>query len=174
MGGRLRTKAAVALCALAGAGLLAACGDDGDEPETQEMTLVGPKIEIEASDLGEKDASRGDLRAFSQDLYDEGGASEPAGRLDGAVQISDIDDTVDPPLEYRSGQIQFTLEDGTIVAAGTYVAEPGIAVPAEGGVERPIIGGTGAYVGASGVVTATAEGDGIRYDLSFETDGDDD
>jgi hypothetical protein len=165
----------VALCLLAGGGLLAACGDDeSDSTESQQMTLVAPKIEIEATDLGEQDASRGDLRAFAQEVFEEGNTTEPVGRLDGAVQITDIDETVDPPLEYRPGQIQFTLDEGTLVAAGTYVAEPGVPVPAEGGVDRPIVGGTGAYEGASGVVSATADGDGVRYELSFETKSDDD
>jgi hypothetical protein len=86
------------------------------------------------------------------------------------VVITDIEERDGQRVEFRSGEIQFSLEDGNIVASGNYVAEPGEGVPAEGGLERAIVGGTGAYVGARGQVTQTALGeDGIRHVLDFET-----
>ena len=157
----------------AGAAALAfAAGCGGEETEEHDLTFTTDAIEVEAIDEGDRGSSRGDLRAFTQELYEEG-SDEPVGRLDGTVAITDVTDLEGTEVEYRMGSIQYTLDDGTIVATGNYIAEPGEAVPYEGGVERAIVGGTGDYEGASGVTTQTADGDSDWiYELEFTTPSD--
>ena len=174
----MRLNWRIGLAAVAGicVALVAGCGDSDEDSDSQQLTLTGPSIDVAFSDLGKKGSDPGDLRAFSQELYDESSeeGDEPAGRLDGTVAITDLATIDGADVEYRSGGIQFTLDDGNIVAVGNYIAEPEEAVPAEGGVVRAIVGGTGAYRGASGEVTATSVGDGgIRYELDFETENGD-
>jgi len=75
-------------------------------------------------------------------------------------------------VEYRLGTIQFTLDGGGIVASGNYLAEPDVAVPADG-IFRAITGGTGDYVSARGEVEISPEDDErVRYELDFETPSD--
>jgi hypothetical protein len=148
----------------------AGCGDD--ESESTTLTFDSPTINVAVTDESPKGASARDVRAFVSPLIDESGAE--VGRLDGMVVVTDVgkrDGGED--VEYRAGTIQFTLDEGNIVASGIYVAPVGKVVPASTGVERPIVGGTGKYAGASGVLTQTAlEGDAYRNVLKFETDGD--
>jgi len=156
----------ITFAAVAASLALAACGDDTEE---HDLTFTTDAIEVEAIDEGDSGSSRGDLRAFTQELHEEG-SDEPVGRLDGTVAITDVTDLEGTEVEYRMGSIQYTLDDGTIVATGNYIAEPGEAVPYEGGVERAIVGGTGDYEGASGVTTQTADGDSDWvYELEFTT-----
>jgi hypothetical protein len=161
-------SAALAVATIAAALTLAACGDDSDSDERRTLTFTGPAADVTVSDLGRKGADPGDLRSFSQEIFEEG-SDEPAGRLDGTVALTDIEELNGTDVEYRAGQIQFTLADGNLVAAGNYIAEPDAAVPVEEGVVRPIVGGTGEYFGASGEVTTIPEGaEGFRYELEFE------
>lgn len=164
-------RRATAIACLLPLALLAGCGDSEDY-EQHDLTLTSPSIEVEVVDSNDDGKIPGDIRAFTQELFEEGGG-EPVGRLDGTVVVTDVDELDGRKVEFRSGQIQYSLEDGNIIAAGNYYAEPGEAVPAESGVERAIVGGTGAYVGARGQVTQTPLGnDGIRNVLDFETPSD--
>ncbi len=159
--------------ALAAAGGLAASaafavGCGGEEFESQTLVYDSPTIEIEVIDNPPKDASRADTRAFNSPLIEEG-TDEEVGRLDGTVLVTDVEERDGEEVEYRTGTIQFTLDEGNIVAAGVYVAPVGTVVPAKGGVSRPIIGGTGAYLNARGQVTQTDLGGGAyRSELQLE------
>ena len=83
--------------------------------------------------------------------------------------VTDVGTEGSEDVEYRSGTIQFTLDEGTIVAAGVYVAPVGETYPAKGGVARPIVGGTGKYLNARGQVTQTPLDDGgYRNELELE------
>ncbi len=149
--------------------LLAACGDD---VETTSLTFDSPTIDVAVTDRPPKNASSGDIRAFTSPLTEEG-SQEEVGRLDGTVVVTDVEERDGVQVEFRAGTIQLTLDGGNIVASGIYVAPVGAVVPAEGGVERPIVGGTGEYVGARGVLTQTAiDGKAYRNVLEFEVDSD--
>ncbi len=159
----LITGAAAAALAVAGCG-----DDDSDSGERQTLNLSAPKIDVTFTDLGKQGSDAGDLRAFNQDLFEEG-SDEPVGRLDGMVALTDVDDLNGTEVEYRAGQVQFTLDRGSIVAVGNYIAEPGEAAPVDEGTTRAIVGGTGDYFGATGEVTSTpAGGDQVDYVLEFE------
>ena len=159
--------------AVAAAGIAvgaAGCGG-GEEFESETLTFDSPSIEIQVNDQPPKDASRGDARAFTSPLVDEDG--EDAGRLDGTVLVTDVGKEGDEDVEHRAGTIQFTLDEGTIVASGVYVAPVGETYPAEGGVSRPIVGGTGDYLNARGQVTQTPLDDGgYRSEIQMELPGD--
>jgi hypothetical protein len=164
-----RTKS-LALASLAAAGLaIAGCGDDdSDGGDQQTLNFTAPSIDVVFTDLGKKGADPGDLRAFTQDLYEDG-SDQSVGRLDGTVMLTDVDKLSGKQVEYRAGEVQFTLDGGTIVAVGNYIAEPGQAAPIDGGSTRAIVGGTGDYDGASGEVTSTpGGGDQVDYELRFD------
>jgi hypothetical protein len=157
----------VAVLVLAAAAGAVGCGDD--ESESTTLTFDSPTIDVAVTDEPPPGASPKDVRAFVSPLTDESGAE--VGRLDGMVVVTDVGKRGGDSVEYRAGTIQFTLDEGNIVASGIYVAPVGEVVPASGGVERPIVGGTGKYVGANGVLTQTAlEGGAYRNVLKFETD----
>jgi hypothetical protein len=156
------------LLVLAGAAVMAGCGESYED---QQLTLISGPITASAVDEGKEGSSQADTRAFTQELFEEDG-DEPVGRLDGTTSITDVANENGTKVEYRSGTIQFTLDGGNILASGNYVAEPDIAVPADG-VFRAITGGTGDYVSARGEVEITAEDDErVRYELDFETPSD--
>jgi hypothetical protein len=151
----------------AGLALAAAGCGGGDEFESETLTYESPSIEIEVADNPPKDASIGDTRAFTSPLVDEDG--EEAGQLHGTVFVTDVAKEDGEQVEYRTGTIQFSLDGGTLVAAGVYVAPVGETYPAEGGVSRPIVGGTGDYLYARGQVTQTPTDDGgYTNELEFE------
>jgi len=130
---------------------LAACGDDEDE-KTEKFTVdskVGRTLVLE--DNGRRGNSPGDERVFTQNLVDPE-SGDPVGRLDGTVTVTAQQRSAGRVNEYRVGTIQFTLDGGTLVSSGVYIADPESFVPNQG-VKRPIVGGTGKYKGASGEVT---------------------
>ena len=149
--------------------LLTGCGDSEDYDQHELIFTSPAATEVEVVDSNDDGEVRGDIRAFTLELFEEG-SDEPVGRLDGMVVVTDIDERDGQRVEIRSGQVQFSLQEGNIIASGNYVAEPGEAVPTERGFERAIVGGTGAYVGARGQVTQTAVGkDEYQAELDFET-----
>lgn len=144
----MRTTLLPIVAAVLSLGGLAACGGD-DDSKTQTLTLdskSGRTLFVE--DNGRRGPTAGDERTFSQALTEDG---KPVGRLDGSTTVV----TSAGGLEHRVGTIQFTLTGGTIVASGVYSAAPGVFVP-KGGVVRPIVGGTGKYLRATGQVTQTS------------------
>jgi hypothetical protein len=165
-------KRAGTILAVAGAAIaVTGCGSS-EEYESETLTFDSPSIEIEVEDNADKGASRGDTRAFTSPLLDEGG--EEVGRLDGTVFVTDVRNEGEEQVEYRTGTIQFTLDESSIVAAGVYVAPVGETYPAEGGVSRPIVGGTGDYLNARGQVTQTPTDDGgYQSVLELEVPSDD-
>src|SRR4051794_13426049 len=129
---------------------LAACGDDnGDSKQTLTLDSKGGRT-IVVEDNGRRGPTAGDERTFSQTLTEDG---KVVGRLDGSTTIT----ASGGGKEQRIGTIQYTLDEGTIVASGVYASAPGVFLPS-GGVTRPIVGGTGKYAGAQGEVTQTPTG----------------
>jgi len=148
---------------------LTGCGggdDDGDE--RKRLTLITPAETLRIGDPTESKPNPADVRSFHA-LVMEPGSRRIAGRLEGSVITTEVGKT-----ERRVGTVQFTLRDGAIVVSGAYASKPDSASPPPGvTVRRPIVGGTRAYLGASGQATQTALPDGsIRHVLEFEVDGD--
>jgi hypothetical protein len=93
-------------------------------------------------DLGPPGDSPGDMFVFDQPLLNE--AKENIGSNSGYCVRT-------LPGQFSECQWTLTMADGTITVAGR---------EAESGPSRiPIIGGTGAFEGASGVLTTTPNGD---------------
>ncbi|QSQ28115.1 dirigent protein [Pyxidicoccus parkwayensis] len=93
-------------------------------------------------DLGAPGDSPGDMFVFDQPLLNE--ARQPIGSNSGYC-IRTL------PGQFSECQWTLTMANGTITVAGRE-AETGTSL-------IPIIGGTGAYVGARGVLTTTPNGD---------------
>jgi hypothetical protein len=129
----------LALALLCATGLiLAGCGGDDDEEETQTLEFVSvtnPENEVEI-DNGKPGESEGDQFGFDDDLQ-EGG--ESVGTVTGLCTV----------LSRAGGPCDITLEtdQGRLAVQGLLDFE---AETFEG----PVVGGTGDYAGASGTLTA--------------------
>ena len=129
----------------------------GPEVTTMVLTQAPPVlVHDEGSDA---QSVRGDITYFESKLTKAG---KPFGTLSGIIETHDVvsDET---NLETRLRKLVFELPEGQIVATGasTYLTGPDF-VPLNPGKEVviPIIGGTGAYIGASGELTTTRNSDG--------------
>jgi hypothetical protein len=116
------------------------------------LTLIERPISIFIQDNGKKGPSMGDVRTFHQELLFSNG--KHAGTFDGSTINSAEQGHGATARESRVGFIQYSLSGGNIVAAGVYVAAPGVVVPKSGSV-RAVVGGTGKYLGARGEVVQT-------------------
>ena len=93
-------------------------------------------------DMGELGDSPGDMFVFDQPLLNE--AREPIGNNSGFC-IRTL------PGQFNECQWTLTMADGTITVAGRE-ADNGTSL-------IPIVGGSGAYLGATGVLATTPNGD---------------
>lgn len=100
---------------------------------------------------------------MTRTLTEEG---KPAGQLEGSTTVTTM------MLEHRLGTTQFTLRGGTIIVSGAFIAPAGEFLRRTP-VTRPILGGTGKYEGAQGVLTQSRLAGGeIRSVLKFTARGD--
>ncbi|MGK2932694.1 MAG: allene oxide cyclase barrel-like domain-containing protein [Solirubrobacterales bacterium] len=159
-----RSKGALVFV-IAGAILLGAgCGDDGDS-DSRQINLIATENQITEIDNGPGGPSEGDSNVFASPLEDADGGAE-AGNLYGIQTTVSLGDQT----EVVQGSFTFKLEDGTISVGGLSEYQKGANALTKGeAFERPIIGGTGAYSGASGVDTTTLNADG-RYEHELELD----
>ncbi|MFY0583985.1 dirigent protein [Cystobacter fuscus] len=120
------------------------CVDNAHAEESWTLTTIADARSGIASpvDLGTPGDSPGDMFVFDQPLLNA--AKENIGSNSGFC-IRTL------PGQFSECQWTLTLADGTITVAGRE-AESGPS-------SIPIIGGTGAYVGASGVLLTTPNGD---------------
>ena len=155
---------AVAL-AIAGAILLGAgCGDD-DESDSQQIKLIATANHVTEIDNGKGGPSEGDMNVFASPLVDADGGGE-AGNLYGIQTTVSLDDQT----EIVQGSFTFKLNDGTISVGGLSEYPKGVNALTKGeAFERPIVGGTGAYSGASGTDTTTLNTDG-QYEHELKLD----
>jgi hypothetical protein len=131
---------------------LSGFGGGGASNGRSHLTLIERPISIFVQDNGKKGPSMGDQRTFHQELLYTNGTH--AGTFDGSTVNSAEQGKRGTAREYRVGFIQYSLKGGNIVAAGVYVAAPGVVVP-KGGSVRAVVGGTGKYLGARGQVVQT-------------------
>lgn len=173
-----RITAALALTGLVGIGALTSCsGDSSDAKSTNKtlvLDLVSGKPNTVKSDLGEPGPSIGDLSTFNADVTKDGKAF---GHLVG-TKILVVLPGEDGVGTYQN-QLTFVLDDGTITITGVqpYPVDPNnaaaVAKVREGTTQRSIVGGTGAYAGARGVLTTSEEKDGARtqhFEYTTESD----
>lgn len=110
-------------------------------------------------DMGDAGGSVGDMSAWSLALTDAAGA--PAGDAYGyATTIGPADDG--SPDRILNGLIAIALADGSsLIVADLHPEEASVPNAMETAVTRPVIGGTGAYAGASGELVTTRDGAGV-------------
>ena len=139
----MRKTSLLAVLAVPFAAQLLGCSSaHAEEPNTL-TTIADARSGIATPvDLGEPGDSPGDMFVFDQPLLNE--ARQNIGSNSGYCVRT-------LPGQFSQCQWTLTLADGTITVAGRE-AEQGTSLV-------PIIGGTGAYLGVSGVLSTTPNGD---------------
>ena len=140
------------------------CGDDEDS-DTMSINLIAANNPLTEIDSGDDGPSEGDMNVFDSPLTFVDGGGE-AGNLYG------VQTTVSLDAEKEIVQASFTykLADGTISVGGIseYPKGENALTEAQEFV-RPIIGGTGKYIGASGTDTTVLNPDGeYEHELLLE------
>jgi hypothetical protein len=159
--------------ALLAAVVLSACAGAAPKQHTLKFFVkpTVPEKDHQREDTGAPDISVGDRRSGSRDVFDE--SDKKVGQLDTVKVVTDPADDPDEAHDQMLTMIVLSLEDGsTIVGLGLHLSEPGAGQPPKPDVinERAIVGGTGKYVGASGVWTAQRADDGTwTYTFTFTT-----
>jgi hypothetical protein len=144
----LAAAAALALAALvAGVSMLAANTGSAHASSARTITLVThyEQASLRTDDVAPKGQSVGDQIFFSGSLVRGG---KPAGRLE------DVDVTIDARIEGVMRSVTLLLPDGTIVAAGAGGNKGATGWHPSASDAIAVIGGTGAYRGASGEIVA--------------------
>ena len=154
---RRRLSVLVALAALA---VCAAFALSGFSVKGRTVTVTHAAISATYTDLGAPGASVGDLRLFEIPTSIRGGKG--TGRMDASMTTTGVN-VPEQGSEIRITQLVFTFarEQDQIVVTGTGVYPAAGAVLAEDTTTvRPIVGGSGAYAGASGWCESTHLADG--------------
>jgi len=142
--------------------LITACGAHSNNPSTETFTVYEDAPKMSLLDLGAPGNSLGDVYHFSAPLHSERGGPV-TGELIGSKTLVKMASDANPNLERRATLMFFTFADGNdqIIALGAADYTP--SAPEFGAgqpVVRPVLGGTGKYIGARGQVTSTRNSDG--------------
>ena len=153
----MMTAAALSLSAL-----IAGCGARSANPSTETFTVYQDAPKMSLLDLGAPGNSLGDVYHFSAPLHSER-AGPVTGELIGSKTLVKMPTDASPNLERRATLMFFIFADGNdqIIAIGAADYTPS-APEFDAGqpVIRPVLGGTGKYIGAHGQVTSTRNSDG--------------
>ncbi len=145
------------LVALFASVLIAACGPHSTKPSTETFTVYEDAPKMSLLDLGAPGKSLGDVYHFSAPLHSERGGPV-TGEVIGSKTLVKLPTDANPNLERRATLLFFTFADGKdqIIALGAADYSPS-APEFDAGqpVVRPVLGGTGKYMGARGQVTST-------------------
>jgi len=157
-----RTMTAAAALSLSA--LIAGCGAHCSKPSTETFTVYTDAPKMSPLDLGAPGNTLGDVYHFSAPLRSERGGPV-TGELIGSKTLVKLPTESDPNLERRATLMFFTFADGKdqIIAFGAADYSP--SAPEFGAGQtavRPVLGGTGKYMGARGQLTSTR-----NYDSSY-------
>ena len=155
-----RTIAIAAL--LLTSSLIAGCGQRSTNPSTETFTVYEDAPKLSLLDLGAPGNSLGDVYHFSAQLHGKPGVPV-TGEVIGSKTLVKIATDANPSLERRATLMFFTFADrkDQIIAFGVADYSPSAAeFDAGQPVVRPVLGGTGKYMGARGQVTSTRNADG--------------
>ena len=142
--------------------LIAACGAHSTSRSTETFTVYEDAPKMSLLDLGAPGNSLGDVYHFSAPLHSERGGPV-TGELIGSKTLVKMPSDANPNLERRATLMLFTFSDGNdqIIALGAADYTPSAPEFGTGQpVVRPVLGGTGKYMGARGQVTSTRNADG--------------
>ena len=152
----------LAAAALSASALITACGAHSTNPSTETFTVYEDAPKMSLLDLGTPGNSLGDVYHFSAPLHSERGGPV-TGELIGSKTLVKVATDANPNLERRATLMFFTFADSKdqIVAFGAADYSPS-APEFEAGrsAVRPVLGGTGKYIGVRGQVTSTRNSDG--------------
>jgi hypothetical protein len=151
-----------AAAALSVSALIAACGAHSTDPATETFTVYQDAPKMSQLDLGAPGHSLGDVYHFSAPLHSERGGPVTGEVIGTKTLVKEATDA-NPNLERRATLLFFTFADrkDQIIAFGA--ADYSTSTPefdAGQPVVRPVLGGTGKYMGARGQVTSTRNTDG--------------
>ena len=152
----------MAAAALSASALIAACGAHSTNPSNETFTVYQDAPKMSLLDLGAPGNSLGDVYHFSAPLHSERGGPV-TGEVIGSKTLVKVATDANPNMERRATLLFFTFADGKdqIIAFGA--ADYSASAPefdAGQPVVRPVLGGTGKYMGARGQVTSTRNADG--------------
>jgi hypothetical protein len=152
----------LAAATLSGSALITACGARCNNPSTETFTVYEDAPQMSLLDLGAPGNSLGDVYHFSAALHSERGGPV-TGELIGSKTPVKLPTDASPNQERRATLMSFTFADGKdqIIAFGAADYSPSTPeFEADRPVVRPVLGGTGKYMGARGQVTSTRNADG--------------
>ena len=142
--------------------LIAACGEHSTNPSTETFTIYQDAPKMSMLDLGAPGNSLGDVYHFSASLHSERGAPV-TGEVIGSKTLVKLPTDPNPNQERRATLMFFTFGEGKdqIIAFGAADYAPSTPEFEAGkAIVRPVLGGTGKYMGARGQVTSTRNADG--------------
>ena len=150
------------LAALFASVLIAGCGAHSSNQSTETFTVYEDAPKMSLLDLGAPGNSLGDVYHFSAPLHSERGGPV-TGEVIGSKTLVKVATDANPNMERRATLLFFTFADGKdqIIAFGAADYSPSSPeFDAGQPVVRPVLGGTGKYMGARGQVTSTRNADG--------------
>lgn len=142
--------------------LVAACGAHSTNSSTETFTVYEDAPKMSLLDLGAPGNSLGDVYHFSAALHSERGGPV-TGELIGSKTLVKLPTDTNPNQERRATLMFFTFADGKdqIIAFGASDYSPSTPEFEAGqSAVRPVLGGTGKYMGVRGQVTSTRNSDG--------------
>jgi hypothetical protein len=152
----------MALATLSASVLIAACGARCANPSPETFTVYTDAPKMSLLDLGQPGNSPGDVYHFFAPIR-----SSPGGQITGEVfgskTLIKLAKDANPNLENRATLLFFTFngrEDQIVVFGVTDYPPTAGEFAAGQPVVRPILGGTGKYMGARGQLTSTRNADG--------------
>ena len=150
------------LAALFASVLITACGAHSTNQSTETFTVYEDAPKMSLLDLGAPGNILGDVYHFSAPLHSERGGPV-TGEVIGSKTLVKMATDANPNPKRRATLLFFTFADrkDQIIAFGAADYSPS-APEFDAGepVVRPVLGGTGKYMGARGQVTSTQDADG--------------
>jgi hypothetical protein len=151
-----------ALATVSASVLIAACGARCTNPSPETFTVYSDAPKMSLLDLGQPGNSPGDVYHFFAPLR-SGPGGPVTGELFGSKTLIKLASDANPNVENRGTLLFFTFggHNDQIVVFGITDYSPTAGEFAVGRpVVRPILGGTGKYMGARGQLTSTRNADG--------------
>jgi hypothetical protein len=156
------TQRMVGVAALLISGFIAACSPHSTNPSMETFTIYEDAPTLTPLDLGPPGNSPGDAYYFSAPLHSSPGGPV-TGEVFGSKTLVKLAGLANPNSEKRATLLLFTFSGGQdqIIAFGA-IDYPPTAAEFDPGqpVVRPILGGTGRYMGARGQLTSTRNKNG--------------
>jgi hypothetical protein len=158
----------MSLAALVASTLMAACGLRSTNLSTETLTVYQDAPNMKLLDLGEPGNSPGDVYHFFAPLHSKAGGPV-TGEVLGSKTLIKLATDNNPNSEDRATLLFFTFgghQDQIVVFGITEYSPTAGEFAAGKSIVRPILGGTGKYMGVRGQLTSTRNADG-SYTQAF-------